>query len=50
MYIMNVVMDECLKCVYVKYKLVSFNMCASLGSMLASAYGFRNIRFFVSKT
>jgi hypothetical protein len=50
MYIINVVIKEYLKCVCVKYKMVSFNMCVRLGPILTNAYGFRNIRFFSSKT
>jgi hypothetical protein len=34
----------------VKYIMVSFNMCVRLGSILTSAYAFRNMRFFSSKT
>jgi hypothetical protein len=30
--------------------MVSFNMCVRLGSILMSAYDFRNMRFFSSKT
>jgi hypothetical protein len=50
MYIINVVIKEYLKCVCVKYKMISFNTCVRLSSILANAYGFRNIRFFSSKT
>jgi hypothetical protein len=46
----NVVIKEYLKCVCVKYIIVSFNMCVRLGSILTSAYAFGGMRFFSSKT
>jgi hypothetical protein len=37
-------------CVCVDYKMVRFNMCVRLGAIQASAYDFRNMYFFCSKT
>jgi hypothetical protein len=34
----------------VEYKMVRFNMCVKLGGIQASAYDFRNMYLFCSKT
>jgi hypothetical protein len=37
-------------CMCAKYIMVTFNVCVRLGSILTSAYAFRNMRFFSSKS
>jgi hypothetical protein len=40
---------EYAKCVYMEYRTERFNICVSLGTILASAYDFRYMNSFVPK-